>query len=101
MGGMGVKVVQQSVISDMGRAGRQVVNLIFNPPNKFMTGNIATEPLVKGVSPQQMGRGAGGGCRKNFCHHIVAILSFLERIVCSLTSEKLRHSRGAEHCLTS
>ena len=63
LGEMGVKVVQQFRSSKMGGSGRRVRNIIVEPSKKFMTGNIAIKLLVKSLSLQKMGRGAGGSFR--------------------------------------
>ena len=60
---MGSKVVVRFSISEMGGALRQVRDLIVNPTNKVVVGDIAVKPLVKGLILQQVVGGKGRGCR--------------------------------------
>ena len=58
-GGNGCQSGATLGVSEMGRAGRHVRNIIFDPPKKVVLGNIAIKPLVNSLSLQQIGRGYG------------------------------------------
>ena len=63
-----------------------------------MPGDIAMKLLVKVLSLQQMGGALVEVTEPLHCHHMVAILSVLERTGVTTYQTSLRHHLGVVHC---